>query len=41
MKLKKHKGFTLHEKIGYSILAVYAISALIFIVSFRKHLSCI
>lgn len=32
MRSKKHKGFTLREKIGYSILSVYAVSALIFVV---------
>ena len=32
MKMMKHRGLSLREKIGYSILAVYAIAALIFVV---------
>lgn len=32
MKIKKHRGLSLRKKIGYSILSIYAVSALIFIV---------
>ena len=32
MKMMKHRGLSLREKIGYSILAVYAVAALIFVV---------
>lgn len=32
MKMMKHRGLSLREKIGYSFLAVYAVAALIFVV---------